>query len=78
MVGVMGPKIPCDEIAVRHIGQGKYTVNYRPSERGNHVLMVKWGDKHIPGSPFHIVVHWEPFRATSYDRLATFGGVETA
>jgi len=56
MVGVLGPRIPCEEVALRHVGQGKYTVTYRPSERGNHVLVVKWGDQHIPGSPFYIVV----------------------
>jgi len=56
LVGVMGPRIPCEEVSVRHIGQGQYTVVYRPSERGDHVLVVKWGDQHIPGSPFHIVV----------------------
>ena len=56
LVGVIGPRIPCEEVALRHVGQGKYTVTYRPSERGDHVLVVKWGDQHIPGSPFHIVV----------------------
>jgi len=56
LVGVIGPRTPCDEVALRHVGQGRYTVTYRPSERGNHVLVIKWGDKHIPGSPFNIVV----------------------
>jgi len=56
LVGVMGPRIPCEEVALRHTGAGRYTVTYRPSERGNHVLVVKWGDKHVPGSPFRIVV----------------------
>jgi len=56
LVGIMGPRIPCEEVSVRHIGSGQYTVVYRPSERGEHILVVKWGDQHIPGSPFHIVV----------------------
>ena len=57
LIGVMGPRIPCEEVVVRHQGHGQYTVVYRPSERGNHVLVVKWGDQHVPGSPFHIVVN---------------------
>jgi len=57
MVGVMGPKLPCEEVRVRHVGRNQYTVSYLVQERGNYVLVVKWGDQHIPGSPFHIVVH---------------------
>jgi len=56
LVGVMGPRIPCQEVAIRHVGNGRYTVIYRPEEVGNHLLVIKWGEKHIPGSPFHIVV----------------------
>ena len=56
LVGVMGPRIPCEEVSVRHLGNAQFTVVYRPAETGNYVLVVKWGDKHIPGSPFHLVV----------------------
>lgn len=57
MVGVMGPKLPCEEVRVRHMGHNQYSVSYLVQERGNYVLVVKWGDQHIPGSPFHVVVH---------------------
>lgn len=57
MVGVMGPKLPCEEVRVRHVGGNRYGVSYLVQERGNYVLVVKWGDQHIPGSPFHVVVH---------------------
>jgi len=56
MVGVMGPKLPCEEVNVKHIGRSQYSVSYLVHERGNYVLIVKWGDQHIPGSPFHVVV----------------------
>ncbi|CAH1784407.1 unnamed protein product [Owenia fusiformis] len=53
MVGIMGPTIPCEEIKITHTGNLNYTVNYSVKERGQYVLVVKWGDDHIPGSPFH-------------------------
>lgn len=56
LVGVMGPELPCEEVSVKHSGDGQYTVIYRPGEKGEYVLVVKWGEQHIPGSPFHIVV----------------------
>ena len=57
MVGVMGPKFPCEEVHIRHQGSNKYAVSYRVKERGNYVLIVKWGDQHVPGSPFHVAVN---------------------
>ncbi|ESO10099.1 hypothetical protein HELRODRAFT_72745 [Helobdella robusta] len=56
LVGVMGPELPCEEVSIRYSGDGQYTVIYRPGERGEYVLVVKWGEQHIPGSPFKIVV----------------------
>lgn len=56
LVGVLGPQTPCDEIMVKHMGSMQYNVSYVLKERGNYVLAVKWGDEHIPGSPFHITV----------------------
>ncbi|RDD41359.1 Filamin-A [Trichoplax sp. H2] len=55
MVGVKGPSIPCDEIKVNHKGDKVYTVGYRLAESGPHLLTVKWGDKHIPGSPYTVI-----------------------
>lgn len=34
----------------------QYNVTYVVKERGDYVLAVKWGDEHIPGSPFHVTV----------------------
>ncbi|XP_053530109.1 filamin-B isoform X2 [Ictalurus punctatus] len=56
LVGVLGPQTPCDEIMVKHMGSMQYNISYVLKERGNYVLAVKWGEEHIPGSPFHIAV----------------------
>ncbi|XP_060691621.1 filamin-B isoform X1 [Hemiscyllium ocellatum] len=56
LVGVHGPTIPCEEVSVKHIGNEQYNVAYVVKERGNYTLVVKWGDEHIPGSPFCIAV----------------------
>lgn len=56
LVGVLGPHTPCEEVHIRHVGRNQYTVSYLVKERGKYVLIVKWGDEHIGGSPFHIVV----------------------
>ncbi|XP_072136559.1 filamin-B isoform X1 [Mobula birostris] len=56
LVGVHGPTIPCEEVSVKHIGSEQYNVAYMVKEKGNYTLVVKWGDEHIPGSPFHITV----------------------
>jgi len=55
-VGVYGPETPCDEVHVKHQGEGQYGVSYKLTDRGQYILYVKWGDDHIPGSPFHIEV----------------------
>ncbi|XP_023265214.1 filamin-B-like isoform X2 [Seriola lalandi dorsalis] len=56
LVGVHGPQVPCEEVLVKHLGNLQYNVSYMLKERGNYILVVKWGDDHIPGSPFHVVV----------------------
>ena len=56
MVGVMGPTIPCEEVHIRRTASAKYTVSYLVKEIGDYTLIVKWGENHIPGSPFHVVV----------------------
>ncbi|KAM9751784.1 filamin-A [Menidia menidia] len=56
LVGVDGPKVPCEEILVKHTGNRVYNVSYQLKEKGEYVLVVKWGDEHIPGSPYHITV----------------------
>ena len=56
MVGVEGPAIPAKEINVKHTGSNVYAVNYALEESGTYILKVLWGEKHIPGSPFHVTV----------------------
>uniref|UniRef100_A0A3B3DLP1 Uncharacterized protein n=1 Tax=Oryzias melastigma TaxID=30732 RepID=A0A3B3DLP1_ORYME len=53
LVGVYGPQAPCEEVLVKHMGNLQYNVTYILKERGNYILVVKWGDDHIPGSPFN-------------------------
>ncbi|KAJ8387375.1 hypothetical protein AAFF_G00157520 [Aldrovandia affinis] len=56
MVGVHGPKTPCEEVYVKHMGNRMYNVTYTVKEQGDYILIVKWGDEHVPGSPFHVTV----------------------
>ncbi|XP_072482139.1 filamin-A isoform X2 [Notamacropus eugenii] len=56
MVGVQGPKTPCEEILVKHVSGGLYTITYLLKEKGDYTLMVMWGEEHIPGSPYHITM----------------------
>ncbi|OPJ76046.1 hypothetical protein AV530_010281 [Patagioenas fasciata monilis] len=56
LVGVQGPRSPCEEIVVKHLGNQLYNVGYLLRERGDYVLVVKWGDQHVPNSPFRLTV----------------------
>lgn len=56
MVGVHGPKAPCEEVYVRHVGGRRYSVTYAVKDPGGYILIVKWGDDNVPGSPFHVSV----------------------
>uniref|UniRef100_A0A4W4H085 Calponin-homology (CH) domain-containing protein n=1 Tax=Electrophorus electricus TaxID=8005 RepID=A0A4W4H085_ELEEL len=56
MVGVHGPKTPCEEVYVKHVGHRIYNVTYTVKEKGDYILIVKWGDEMVPGSPFHVTV----------------------
>ena len=55
-VGIYGPKGPCEEVFIKHMGRNNYQVNYVVRERGEYIMLVKWGDEHIPGSPFKVDV----------------------
>ncbi|XP_059383627.1 filamin-B isoform X3 [Carassius carassius] len=55
-VGMHGPTVPCERVSIIHVGGHQYRINYAVKERGKYILAVKWGDEHIPGSPFHITV----------------------
>ncbi|XP_032533598.1 filamin-B-like, partial [Chiroxiphia lanceolata] len=56
LVGVQGPRNPCEEIVVKHLGNQLYNVGYLLRERGEYLLVVKWGDQHVPNSPFRVTV----------------------
>ncbi|MEE6501811.1 hypothetical protein FKM82_004326 [Ascaphus truei] len=56
LVGVHGPTIPCEEVSIKHMGNKQYTVTYHVKEKGDYTMVVKWGEEHIPGSPFHVTV----------------------
>lgn len=55
-VGIAGPKSQCEEVSVKHTGRNQFIINYWVQEKGRHYLMVKWGDRNIPGSPFIVDV----------------------
>ncbi|CAH1121501.1 unnamed protein product [Ceutorhynchus assimilis] len=55
-VGVYGPKGPCDEVFIKHKGHNLYDVNYMVRDRGEYLIIIKWGDDHIPGSPYKVDV----------------------
>uniref|UniRef100_A0A8D1C2U3 Filamin B n=1 Tax=Sus scrofa TaxID=9823 RepID=A0A8D1C2U3_PIG len=56
LIGVHGPTTPCEEVSMKHVGNQQYNVTYVVKEKGDYVLAVKWGEEHIPGSPFHVTV----------------------
>ena len=56
MVGVYGPKTPCEEVVIKHIGNQQYTVTYCIKDKGEYMLICKYGENHIPGSPFTVEV----------------------
>ncbi|KAM4039066.1 filamin-C isoform 3-T3 [Anomaloglossus baeobatrachus] len=56
MVGVHGPKTPCEEVYVKHMGNRLYNVTYTVKDKGDYILIVKWGDQNVPGSPFQVSV----------------------
>lgn len=58
LVGVHGPTTPCEEVYVKHMGNRQYSVSYMVKEKGDYILAVKWGEEHIPGSPFNVTVPW--------------------
>lgn len=55
-VGVSGPIVPCEEVNIKHLGDNMFAVQYSVRDRGRHYIMVKWGETHIPGSPFIVDV----------------------
>ena len=54
-VGMIAPSgQPEVELGVKKTTNTSYTVTYKVTEIGEHVLHIKWGDEDIPGSPFYL------------------------
>ncbi|XP_046889363.1 filamin-C-like isoform X2 [Hypomesus transpacificus] len=56
MVGVHGPRAPCEEVYVKHMGNKLYNVTYSVKDKGSYTVIIKWGDDNVPGSPFKVAV----------------------
>uniref|UniRef100_A0A667YJB0 Filamin B, beta (actin binding protein 278) n=1 Tax=Myripristis murdjan TaxID=586833 RepID=A0A667YJB0_9TELE len=56
LVGMHGPTRPCEQVSISYCGNSCYDISYVVKEKGSYILAVKWGEEHIPGSPFHVLV----------------------
>nr|XP_029490900.1 filamin-C-like [Oncorhynchus nerka] len=56
LVGVHGPRTPCEKVYVKHMGNRLYNVTYTVKDKDNYTIIVKWGDDSVPGSPFKVAV----------------------
>ncbi|XP_060648204.1 filamin-A [Drosophila nasuta] len=54
-VAILGPQGPSEEIVVKHLGRNIFRVMYQVRDPGNYHLVAKWGEQHIPGSPFSLI-----------------------
>ena len=54
-VAVLGPGGQ-EQVHVKHRGGNKYLVQFMMPEGGRYILYIKWGEQHVPGSPFLLVV----------------------
>ncbi|KAL8615195.1 hypothetical protein ACOMHN_029211 [Nucella lapillus] len=55
-VGMMGPERPVDELVVKFVGSSKYSVSYKVTMKGRYILVLRWGDQDLPGSPYNVQV----------------------
>ncbi|CAD5224207.1 unnamed protein product [Bursaphelenchus xylophilus] len=53
-VGVVTSRGPSDEVSIVHKGNGEYNVSYKIPERTRAVVIIKYGDREIMGSPFTV------------------------
>ncbi len=45
-----------EQVVIKHQGNKVYSVDYVVREKGKYIIFVKWGEDHVPGSPYHIEV----------------------
>ncbi|KAL7979831.1 hypothetical protein Chor_008169, partial [Crotalus horridus] len=43
-------------VYVKHMGNRVYSVTYTVKEKGDYILIVRWGDEAVPGSPYQVSV----------------------
>lgn len=55
-VAVYGPSGQCDNLAIKHKGDNIYLISYALHDAGQYLIIVKWGNESIPGSPFQFTV----------------------
>lgn len=55
-IGMVGTKGPCEELCVKNVPGQPYKITYKVKEQGEYMLAIKWGEDHIPGSPFYVKV----------------------
>lgn len=55
MVGPAGSP-PVDEMSVKHHNRNVFNCSYTVKHKGKYLLIVKYGDENIPGSPFNVNV----------------------
>ncbi|KAG8138534.1 hypothetical protein E2320_004480 [Naja naja] len=51
-----GPGLSKAFVYVKHMGNRVYSVTYTVKEKGDYILIVKWGDEGVPGSPYQVSV----------------------
>ena len=54
-VAVLGPGGQ-EEVHFKHRGGNKYLVQFMMPDDGRYILYIKWGEHHVPGSPFLLEV----------------------
>ncbi|XP_027489315.1 filamin-A-like, partial [Corapipo altera] len=47
------------DITTEELEDGTCRVSYCPTEPGNYIISVKFGDQHVPGNPFSVKVTGE-------------------
>ena len=48
---------------IKHQGEKRYSVSYIVHQKGEYIIFVKWGDDHIPGSPYRVVAWFKTWTA---------------
>ena len=56
MIGFDDPEVLATEVVSKHMGNCVYDVQYKIEKTGVYELTVMWGGKHVPGSPFKVIV----------------------